>query len=389
MRVWGWTLLLCSLTLEVAAQAPVITRIVGPTEQRIHWESTFQELPLEVVSYPEAKVSREDLRILLRAEDLLVQARREAAQFSESRALTLLLQARQLLEAHVDLPTSSHWLSEVEIALGVVASQIGRDELAHHALIRGLSLDSSRVVRAAEAAPSFVQRAGEIAASRAAAPKGWFEVRAEAAGATVYLDDRLWGNAPVVVRATVGRHVLRVEAPGYRSWGRVIDVLTGERSPLDVVLTRTSRSQAIENARQASSLEQAAHAIVGHELELWWMEVQVHRPDRALLLICDSSGKCKAPLRLQEGEPFDEVTQEVLEWPALQRELRQARSWLSQVEIEIPPGEDRPWFRKWETWVPVGLAVVAGAIGLGIALRPDPPQRFETTIDFGDLRPME
>jgi hypothetical protein len=304
----------------------------------------------------------------------IVFARGRTAMLRESEALDALAQADRIAQAHADVPGAAAWIAEVQTAIGITASQVGLDELAADAFRRVATLDPSRGVRAAEAPPEVCRRAAEITAAVAMRPRGSFQVRTSAPNARVFLDDRELGTLPRIVRAPVGTHVLRVEAPGRSPWGQVVEVLEGRRPPMVVALApdplvvaarRLTGAVATLDAQVADPLRQQLGVPA-----VWLVRVGADDRDRALLMRCVEGG-CERPRRLS----LDQVPFVLSEpHPAAVEEIAVAtaegRDWMAEEEVIVPPPPPTPWWRRWYVWVGVG-AVVAGAIAaIAVATRP-------------------
>ncbi len=324
-------------------------------------------------------------------EALLVEARQAAATLREGEALALLVRAERIARDHADVPGAAAWLAEVETAVGITAAQAGIPTLVEAALSRAATLDPSRGVRAAEAPPAIVARAEAIARAVATRPTGTFEVRADADGARVFLDDEDLGTAPRPVRAPVGLHVLRVEAPGRLPWGRAVRVFEGRRPPVEVRLAPDPLLAAARRLRHAAGAAdpEAVAAALGVLAGLdaaWIVQVGDGAQDRALLTPCDGSG-CAEPRRLEVDEvPI--VVGDHAPSPAgrVRAALVAGRSWLLEPAPEVPPPPPpAPWWQRWYTWA--GAAVLAGAaVGAAVWLtRPDPAQEHVYVVDFGNI----
>lgn len=361
-----------------------VARVVG--ERPAPWIARLESLAaVDVASLPRASAGHalERVRGLRRVEGMVGEARRAAAQLDEARALAILTDARQRVEALTDLPGSSEWLAEVELALGVAAAQAGLQAIANESFGRAASLNPERSIAAAEAAPSIVARARAAIAAERQRPFGVVAVSGPA-GARVFVDDRLEGRAPVEARVRAGRHVVRVEAAGHRAWGSAVDVLPGSAPAFAVRLSPTRAELARRSLLQQESFDASflASAAAGLGRPVRWIEVT---EQRAFVVTCTAEG-CGAPERWSEEglaplplEPGDAAAQ-----------MAQARAWMGAPAWEGPGGNRppprRPWWRRWGPWALAGLAVAAGAVGAGVALRPERSQRLHVLVDPGDLQ---
>lgn len=341
------------------------------------------------------EVDRDQVAVFREVERLLVSARAEASALREAAALTALASAERLTEANADVPGSAGWIAEVQTAVGITAAQAGLDALMEGALSHAATIDGGRRVLAADAPPTVVARAAEIARAVATGPRGSFEVSADAPGAVVFLDDQELGLAPQVVEAPVGRHVLRVTALGWRPYGRVVGVLEGRRLPIDVHLSRSASvasSERLVAAGRALNLDAVAEALVALQRErsrlssVWLVEIGGGPRDRALLTICFPHG-CSETRRLEVDEvPIIVSGARALAASAARLPFALHRDWLlERVPVEPPPPPPTPWWERWYFWVATG--VVAGAAGAAAytLLRPEPEQRLRVVVDFGDV----
>lgn len=379
MRVWLLSALALSATSTALAQPALITVEEGVARSasrrwRARVEAALDEAPRELEAWAEASepvetVPESRLEILSLIETLLVRARHATARLEERDALITLLHAQALAEGHLDIPGIASWYAEVQLALAITAAQVGQDGVSEVALRRAASVDPERGVHAAEARPEVVARGLQFARAAATAPTGRFEVSADALGAVVFIDDRRAGALPAVVQAPVGVHVLRVDAPGRRSWAVLIDVFEGERAPIRVALAPTPRAHAVVAVERAAregnlgALEGALAELPDAPL-LWLVQAGSGPRDRALLYACRASG-CAGPLLLEDAPA-------TLNSAELPRELDPARAqrWLAEPQDRVAP--DPAWYERWYVWVAAGVVLAgAAAAAVGVAVASD------------------
>jgi hypothetical protein len=346
--------------------------------------------PVQDAMTPAGSVVRERLQALASIETLLQQAHAQAAALAEDQALATLAQAAGIAEQLGDVPGACAWDAEVQLSLGLTAAQAGLLELAEGAFRRAVTLDPGRKLLQAEAAPAVLELYERVARQQAMVPRGELEVRSDTPGALVYLDDAAHGAAPARARLSVGRHALRVEAPGYQPYGALIDVLEGQRPPIVVRLSlepRLERARALEAAAARGDYAGVAAALreVG-SLEPKDGNVAVLETsaggDKALLVRCDAGG-CRGPLRVLGGALQQRTEGSRLDADGLAAE----RAWLNETGSgDQVVASSAPWWRRWYVWG--GLAAV-GAIATGLALSVDQaaPQRLRVVVAPGDLRP--
>lgn len=340
------------------------------------------------------RVARARMDALARIEGLLLDARVQAATLREADALTSLAAAERAAEGAADVPGIAAWMAEVQLQLGAVAAQAGSLELSEAAFRRAATLEPGRQLLPAEAAPDVVARCARIHAELAAWPAGAFEVRAfsdmgmAAALARVFLDDVELGLAPVRARAVIGRHVLRVEAPGHEAYGAFIDVLPGQRPALSVQLTSLPElelARALQQVVQSGMLTRVpavlnAAARTGRsDLDAVAVLETADSGERALIVRCDRAG-CRAPIRALREQPIARGSG-VLD----DEQLIAARAWLSGPSSRPTNDQNTPLWKRWYLWGGTALAVAAGALAVGFAAQPAPEHRLRVEVDPGAL----
>lgn len=340
----------------------------------------------------EPAVLREELvEQLAEVEALLHQAREARARLEAARAFDLLERADRLARASLEVPGASAWYAEVQLAIAVAAAEAGQTSLAEAALARASTIDPGRTLGAAEAPPPLVARAERVAREVASGPRGRFEVQASVPGARVALDGRELGEAPLLVEAPVGTHVLRVEAPGHRTWARTIDVFEGSRPEISIGLSpepATEVARAMRAASEARDIDGVVAALAAlRRMEraprgLWLVEVSSGATDRALLVGCRPDG-CSAPIRLDVGRVESALPEDLEALPGTLEAaaLASARRWLDEpIATDIAPPPPRMRADAW-LWALVGVAATGAVVGVLVATAPGPTSRAQYVVD--------
>jgi hypothetical protein len=325
------------------------------------------------------------LGLLVDIERHLAEARGQAAALREADALATLAQAASVSEQLGDVPGASAWQAEIQLRIGATAAQAGLQELAEFSFRRAALLEPGRRLLQAEAPPLVVAAYERVARQLALAPLGSFEVRSAAPVASVFLDDVLQGVAPLRVRAVVGRHLLRVQAAGYRPYGALVDVLEGSRPAIEVALSPEPALAAAEELERAARRGDYDGVVRGlrrvHEFTGSARSVLVieSSPDarRALLVPCQVSG-CDRAERLPD-EAGATPLRHALTAPGLRRD----RAWLAANAIA---DESPNWWQRWYVWG--GALVVTAAVGAtlwALSREPDPDPRLRVVIEPGEF----
>ncbi len=325
---------------------------------------------------------------LSEVQSLLVDARRQAAALHEGDALRTLARAATIAEDRADVPGSAAWLGEVQTELGIVAAQAGLEALSASALARAATMDPSRGVRAAEAAPDVVAQAAAIARAVATGPISSLTVTCEAPGAHVFLDDVDMGPVPARIHGPVGEHVLRVEAPGCLAWGSAVLLLEGERPSVSVALAPTvemvADRQIEEAARRVMPTDVVTALARGDApVDAVWLVVPARGPaDRALLVACTRAG-CAPPRHLEADDAGGRIGfGPPLEAPAFARALAAGRAWLeARAQTAPPPPPPTPLWQRWWVWAAAGVVAAAATGAAIVAAQPAPMQRPRFVVD--------
>ncbi|MCC6337575.1 MAG: PEGA domain-containing protein [Myxococcales bacterium] len=122
----------------------------------------------------------------------------------------------------------------------------GEAEEAKIAILDLLALAPTHELDRKRYPQNFLALKAQVATGRNAQLRGNFTVKTKPAGARVYLDGEFQGYAPFTLQTLpVGKHLLRVERPGFRQFGAMIEV-TPEDQELTQELIATSGYQAFD-----------------------------------------------------------------------------------------------------------------------------------------------
>ncbi len=269
-------------------------------------------------------ISPEALAVLADAQRALVAARELAAKLDEPAALARLLSAERSLRDILQVPGVHAWLAEVWLQMALVAAQRGELALADSLFAQALTLDPTRSVGAAEAAPPVIARSQAVARTRDAAQPSRFRIEPSPNQATFSIDGRMRGSGATEVELTPGLHLLLLEAPGYRAQGTLVDALPGMRRPFVLALTPNPQEQ----ERLAASAELPSPNPPS---------VHIRRSD-------------------------------------------------SPLEAEIP--DKQRWWKRWPVWASAASAAVLGGVVIGLATRNErTEQRRTLSVDPGAPEP--
>ena len=131
---------------------------------------------------------------------------------------------KELQKAVPAMPTCAQFCQATALYAAVL-QQRGDVEEARLALLDLLALDPTFELDVKRYSKELITLRAQVATSRNAALRGSVLVKSQPAGARVYVDGQLQGYTPVAVPTlAVGKHLLRLERPGYTRYGDVLEV---------------------------------------------------------------------------------------------------------------------------------------------------------------------
>lgn len=334
-----------------------------------------------------AALAPERIAAVARVDALLTEAGEHAALLREAPALGSLGEAARQCEQLGDVPGAAAWCAEAQRQLGLAAARAGLDELSASAFRRAVALEPGRALLPAEAPPQLVDRYEAVRAALASAPDGELRVQSSVPGARVLVDDVPRGAAPLAARVKVGRHVLRVEAPGHRPYGAFVDVLAGERRPLRVVLSPLPELEAARELTEAAAARRYLRvpALLARLAGLGVSEallVESGASGRALLVRCDPT-RCTGPARIEKGadaRPPAPATE-----PLGATAMLDARRWLATPAPRDAGDEHAPWWSRWYVWG-AAAALVSAGVATALVLQPDPERELRVVVEPGAVQ---
>jgi tetratricopeptide (TPR) repeat protein len=114
---------------------------------------------------------------------------------------------------------------EALVMYAAVLQKRGDTEEARSALLDLLALDPTREIDPKKFGRDVITLRSQVATSRSALFRGSAELKSRPSGARVYLDGDFKGFTPLRIAALpVGKHLLRVERPGFKAYGQLIEV---------------------------------------------------------------------------------------------------------------------------------------------------------------------
>jgi hypothetical protein len=307
----------------------------------------------------------EELERFRRTRDLIDEGWRAYLRASFDFAQARLAAARIEAEAIVALPGGAELYADASLRLGIVLGALGNTAASQSALALALALDPERPITLAEFSPDVV---GAVGAVRALArPTRDVAIAVDPAGATVAVDGKDVGAAPLHAQLAVGQHVIVARAPGFRARAQAMAVASAGATDMRLALDPDVAFARLDGGARVGMPDPTAQELVDAAIQFAELDEVVvvadtdHMGGEALLLqrCAGLPARCTAIAEVGYGDRAGLPAAARSAWQEVRAaDLRYAPSVLDGEKIVHHCSLCRsPWL-----WGGVGVAVVAGAI---------------------------
>ncbi|HEY1553918.1 MAG TPA: PEGA domain-containing protein [Kofleriaceae bacterium] len=312
----------------------------------------------------------EELARFRRVHDLIDEGWRAYSRVSFDFAQARLAAARTEAEGIVALPGGAELYADASLRLGIVLGALGNTAASQSAIALALALDPERPITLAEFSPDVVTAVGAVRAL--ARPTREIAIAVEPAGATVAVDGKDLGAAPLHAQLAVGQHVVVARAPGYVARAQAIAVADGVPD-VQLALDPDVAFSRLDGGARAGMPDAPAQELVDAAIRFAELDevVVVADSDRMggeALLVQRCAGlpaRCTAVVELGYGDRAGLPAAARSAWQAVRAaDLRYPPSVLgnSRVAGERVAAQHCTWCRSPWLWGGVGVAVIAGTI---------------------------
>lgn len=306
-------------------------------------------------------------------------------------AASRLAAARTDAEALIALPGGAALYADASLRLGAVLGTLGRTKEAEAALALAIALDPDRPVALAEFSPDVVA-AVDAVRGRAPAVRS-IQVATEPAGATVSIDGKDVGRAPLAVDLALGQHVVVARLALHQSRAQAFavgDATTNVALELD----RDEPAAVLAGSVGRGMAEPAEQALVDAALEFADIDdvvvvAAVERRGGPTLLVQRCAGapaRCSAVVELGYGERSGLIAAARAAWQSVRAgDLRYPPSVSGDARATARPIAHHCELCR-NPWVlaGVGTALVIGTIAvIAVATSAKPPPTV--TVDPGQF----
>ncbi len=285
-------------------------------------------------------------------------------------AASRLASARTDAEALLALPGATIIYADASLRLGAILAQLGRGSESRAAIALALALDPDRPITELEFSPDVI---AAVAAARAQPPAAHpVEIASEPPGATLNVDGRDAGRAPLSVDLAPGEHVVVARAPGLRSSAQAFAV-TATTQRLALALERDEVAAELAGGAIFGLPDAAAQSLADGVLELADLDEVVlaaaaDRRGGPTLLVQRCAGapaRCTAVVEIGYADASGLFAAARSAWGSLRAaELRYAPSVFGDPRVTEPRvvAHRCEVCRSPYLWGGIGAALVAGAI---------------------------
>jgi hypothetical protein len=143
------------------------------------------------------------------------------------------------------LPDTQHYCETLAMYAAAMFLR-GDTEEAKLTLLDLMSLNPTFELPTKKYPKDFITLRAQVATSRNASLRGGLTVKSKPAGARIYLDGEFQGYTPATLNTlSVGKHLVRVERPGFRLYGEFVEV-TPEDQEVNAELNPTAGYRAYD-----------------------------------------------------------------------------------------------------------------------------------------------
>jgi hypothetical protein len=208
--------------------------------------------------YPSLQIKKTDELFGLPADDEAEASLKRAEKgFDESRAAfdsrnaeeaerKLRATIKEFSKSAAAMKSCGHFCDAIAL-YGATLLQRGDAEEAKIAVLDLVALADTYELDRKKFTQDFISLRTQVATSRNAQLRGNIAVKTKPAGARVYLDGEFQGYSPMTLQTLkIGKHLVRLERPGCKVWGSVVEV-TPEESVLNPELAATAAYKAYDS----------------------------------------------------------------------------------------------------------------------------------------------
>lgn len=325
----------------------------------------------------------------------LRRAQERFRELEDTAALTLVAEATAQLSAVSQSPDAIGLLAEAHLLAGAIFLARNRIDAAQARLRRALQLDPSVIAPIDRYAPRVRTELAALRDNPGPEQRLSVQLAEHYPGAEVFIDGRRRGPAPIVLTdVPIGRHLVRVSAPGRRTFHTTVQLTRSEPATISARLTpdpEVSRFARVaewlnDDQRRAEALallarRADAQAVLLTEVRLSDLRGPTATATRAVVLHMVDRPPQSAPLThpgvraayralltCAPARPAPLTAPALAEWP--------------DPQVAVRPVPDAPgwWTRPW-VWA-IFAVVAVGTAAAVVAARNDegPPESVEITL---------
>ena len=303
--------------------------------------------------------------------------------------------ALKTLEDNIDRISDMSFLSEVVFYLGASYKLLDEDDSAETYFSTYISINPDSTPNDPAFSDEVMSAFGEIKSDRRSAGKGSVRVQCNTDGALVFIDGKIAGMTPVILRGiSEGKHYYRIHKNGFRAAGGSVSVREGKTVSIDGNMTKNTSASAVAELEEAVKSEFGSLAMIRKATDLaqdngldnvFVVKASLGADERlkyqGYMIDCDKKEfkKSEAVFDLPEkGEASSSaalrqfnkaLVDDPYEYKAISDLLMEEADLLGlsdkPAEEKKEDKEKKPVYKEWWLWTVVGV-VVAGGVAAGV-----------------------
>ena len=303
--------------------------------------------------------------------------------------------ALKTLEDNVDRMGDMSLLSEVVFYLGASYKLLDEDETAETYFSTYISINPDSTPNDPAFSDEVISAFDEVKSDRKSSGKGSVRVQCNQDGALVFIDGKIAGMTPVILRGiSGGKHYYRIHKNGFRDAGGSVSVREGKTVSINETMTKNTSASAVTELEDAMKSEFGSLAMIRKATDLaqdnglnnvFVVKVSLGADERVkyqgYMIDCDKKEFKKSEAVFDLPEKGDASSSASLrqfnkalvddpyEYKAISDLLMEEADLLGlsdkPAEDKKDDKEKKPVYKEWWLWTVVGV-VVAGGVAAGV-----------------------
>ena len=316
------------------------------------------------------------------------------ADYNHDEAIEKFQSALKYFEKNLDKAVDMKFLSEIIFYLGASHKQLDEDKRAETYFANYISINPDGQPDESKFSSEIISAFNDVKKSKSKAFKGAVRVSSNPDGALVFIDGKIAGVTPVILRGiTEGKHYYRIHKNGYRDAGGTVEVKGGRSASISETITKYSQASSMFEAEKEMKSEFGQVSMLSKAVEI------ARELDVDSVLVVDAKIGSDEKLNytgymVNMGKREYKKTEAVFRIPEKGKESKQAdlkefnnslindpyeyksisEAFAAEVALLASDGSDdvdtakkkdkdkKPVYKEWWLWTIVGVVAAAGVV---------------------------